>query len=135
MQSMDLDQDTSWSDDMTRLPTNDDETPVVEVRIRGRSVAREVLETILLTLGIFLAVQALVQNFKVEGESMLPTLVDGQYLWVDKVSFTRWDNNLLTHLQDPKTPSDLHYLFGNRPQRGDVIILQPRNHDQDHLNP
>ncbi|MHB9092664.1 MAG: S26 family signal peptidase, partial [Chloroflexota bacterium] len=47
-----------------------------------RSAVREVLETVLLTVLIFLLVRAVVQNFKVEGHSMEPTLHDGQYLLI-----------------------------------------------------
>jgi signal peptidase I len=62
---------------------------------------RDILETALLTLAIFLGVRLGVQNFRVEGFSMEPTLHTGQYLLVDKVS----------------------YMVGE-PQRGDIVVLR-----------
>ena len=44
------------------------------------------LAWILVTLLIFLAVQAVVQNRRVEGESMLPSLQNEEYLLIDKFS-------------------------------------------------
>ncbi len=66
-----------------------------------KAVIRDILETALLTLVIFLAVRLAVQNFRVEGSSMEPTLHTNQYLLVNKVS----------------------YLVGE-PQRGDIVVLR-----------
>lgn len=68
---------------------------------RRRSVVRELLETAILTIGIFLIVKVAVQNFKVEGESMLPNLHNGEYILVNKVDY-------LIH----------------PPERGDVIVFR-----------
>src|SRR5579859_1110694 len=69
--------------------------------IRRRSWVRELLETAILTIAIFLVVRVALQNFKVEGESMMPTLQNGEYILVNKVD----------------------YLF-HGPQRGDVIVFR-----------
>jgi len=69
-----------------------------------RSVVGEILETIVLTLIIFFAIQALVRNFRVVGTSMEPNLHNGQYLIIDKVS----------------------YRFSD-PQVGDVVVFEPPN--------
>jgi signal peptidase I len=66
-----------------------------------KAALRDILETALLTLAIFLGVRLGVQNFRVEGFSMEPTLHTGQYLLVDKVS----------------------YMVGE-PQRGDIVVLR-----------
>jgi signal peptidase I len=68
---------------------------------RRRSVIRELLETAVLTIGIFLIVKVAVQNFKVEGNSMLPNLHNGEYILVNKVDYM------------------LH-----APQRGDVVVFR-----------
>ena len=68
---------------------------------RKRSLLRELAETAVLTIGIFLLVRVAVQNFRVEGESMLPNLHDGEYILVNKID----------------------YLF-HGPQRGDVVVLK-----------
>jgi signal peptidase I len=90
---------------------------------RRPPVFREVAETIILTLLIFFVVRAVVQNFKVEGQSMEPTLGDGQYLLVNKGLYFRYDANFLARLTNPELPTDLRYLF-HGPQRGDIVVFQ-----------
>jgi signal peptidase I len=68
---------------------------------RIKAALRDILETALLTLVIFLAVRFGVQTFRVEGFSMEPTLHSNQYLLVNKVS----------------------YMVGG-PQRGDIIVFR-----------
>ena len=69
-----------------------------------KSALREVIETIVLTVVIFLLIQTVVRNFRVVGNSMEPNLHDGQYLIVDKIS----------------------YRLGEI-KRGDVIVFEPPN--------
>jgi signal peptidase I len=52
-----------------------------------RQLPRELLQTLILTLAIFLVVKLAVQNFRVDGESMLPNLHNGEYILVDKVTY------------------------------------------------
>jgi len=54
-----------------------------------KGALREILETVLLTAVVFLLVHSLVQNFKVEGSSMEPTLHTGQYLLVNKAAYLK----------------------------------------------
>ncbi len=61
---------------------------------------RQVVETIILTLLMFLVMNLAVQNFNVDGYSMEPGLHDQERLMVDKVS----------------------YLF-HKPARGDIIVF------------
>lgn len=68
---------------------------------RRRSFLRELLETAVLTVAIFLVVKIAVQNFKVEGDSMLPNLHNGEYILVNKVD----------------------YMI-NSPQRGDIVVFK-----------
>jgi len=73
---------------------------------RSTKIIREIVETIILTVLIFLLVRLAVQNFRVDGTSMLPTVQNGDLVLVNKVD----------------------YLVGS-PQRGDIIVfhfpLQP----------
>jgi signal peptidase I len=70
----------------------------------GRSLLREIVETALLALIIFLVLNTLTGRFQVRGSSMEPTLQDGQYLVVSKVSY--W----------------------LRPaERGDIVVFRPPN--------
>lgn len=68
---------------------------------RRRSFFRELLETAVLTVAIFLVVRVALQNFKVEGDSMFPTLQNGEYILVNKVDY-----------------------FLHPPHRGDIIVFQ-----------
>lgn len=65
-----------------------------------KSLAREVIVTILLALLIFAVMQATFQSFKVEGESMEPNIHDGQYLLVNKAVY-----------------------FFRPPRRGEVVVF------------
>ena len=67
-----------------------------------RPVVREILQIVLLALVVFFALHFMVQNFRIEGTSMVPNLQNGQYVIVNKIA----------------------YWFGNNPGRGDVIVFQ-----------
>jgi signal peptidase I len=54
---------------------------------RRRTWVRELVETAVLTIAIFLVVRIALQNFKVEGDSMFPTLHDGEYILVNKIDY------------------------------------------------
>ena len=76
-----------------------------------RAFLRETLETIALTLIIFIAIRTGIQNFRIEGYSMEPNFHDGQYLIVSKVDY--WLRS---------------------PERGDVIVfVAPTNNERDYI--
>ena len=98
-----------------------------------RSFVWEIVQTVLLTLLIFLAVRAVVQNFKVEGLSMDPTLASGQYLLINKIGYARVAGTPLEKLFPPSMVSDDGYLFGG-PQRGDIVVFRsPVQPDKDFI--
>ena len=123
--------------------TREEETSHVEgERLNERSrnslvvALRETAETVLLALVIFLLVRAAIQNFKVEGSSMEPTLHSGQYLLVNKIRYFSVDTQKLGKLF-PVLPlgGGLSGLapFGN-PQRGDIIVFHsPRDPGRDFI--
>jgi len=76
-------------------------TPGKRAKAKPGGALREIVETLILTAVIFLAVRVLVQNYKVEGFSMEPTLNDGQYLLINKIGM---------HFQQP--------------HRGDIIVFE-----------
>src|SRR6266516_6612069 len=74
-------------------------------------LVREVIETIVLTILMFLVIRLAVQNFNIEGMSMEPSLHDKELILVDK-----WI-----------------YLF-HAPVRGDVVVFVASPHqDQDYI--
>jgi signal peptidase I len=76
-----------------------------------KSALHEIVETVLLTLLIFLAIRTLIQNFRIEGVSMEPNLHDGQYLIINKLAY---------------------YL--HPPERGDVVVFHyPKNPRRDFI--
>jgi signal peptidase I len=68
----------------------------------GRSLLREILETILLTAILFVVINTLTGRSQVNGSSMEPTLHDGQYLIITKIAY--WFHS---------------------PGRGDIVVLHP----------
>lgn len=63
-------------------------------------IVRDIIETIAITLLIFLIIRLAVESFRVDGQSMEPNFHNNEYVLVDKAA----------------------YLF-QPPQRGDVIIF------------
>ena len=75
------------------------------------SVLKEVLETLILAVVLFVGVNAVVARIRVDGESMEPTLVSGEYVMVNRLS----------------------YRFG-LPQRGDIIVFHfPENPKEEYI--
>ncbi len=78
---------------------------------RFKSALREIVDTVLLMLLIFIVVRVAVHTFRIEGISMEPNLHDGQYLIVNKL---------------------VYYL--HPPQRGDIVVFHyPRNPRRDFI--
>lgn len=90
----------------------------------GRGL-REIAETVILALLIFLLVRAVVQNFQVEGSSMNPTFQHQWYVLVNKSLY--WEINLdtVSKFVPFVDPGDdpTRYLFRG-PKRGDVIVFR-----------
>jgi signal peptidase I len=68
---------------------------------KRRRFVREILEILTLTLLMFLILRFAVQNFRIDGPSMEPSLHNEEYILVDKAA----------------------YLF-HEPERGDVIVFE-----------
>ncbi len=93
-----------------------DNAPVVTT-LMGEAVAprrshllREIVETVLLTVAIFLLVNAATGRFRIEGASMEPNLHDNEYVLIDKISYR------------------LH-----TPERGDVIVFERQGNERDYI--
>jgi len=100
---------------------------------RTKTVVREVVETVMLALLVFLCVRASFQNFKVDGSSMYPTLENGQFLIVNKLVYSEVDMEKLSNfipLISASSGEKRNVFHG--PERGDIVVLQdPRKPEQD----
>ena len=112
----------------------DAETHVtVASKPKSGGLAWELLQTIVLTLAIFLGVRSVVQNFRVEGASMEPTLETGQYLLISKASYFHVDGTFLERFLPTTHQGSAEYLFSG-PQRGDIVVFRaPTQPDKDFI--
>jgi signal peptidase I len=75
------------------------------------SMARELIETVVLSLIIFLLIRQVVQNYRIENHSMEPNFYEGQFVLVNKLA----------------------YRLG-QPERGDVVVFHnPSNTSEDYI--
>jgi signal peptidase I len=115
------------------VPAEGGEISVREVHYGGKSIAHELIEAVVLSLLIFLLVQSVVQNRKVVGHSMDPTLHDEEHLLIDRASYFRYDTNFFPRLLGTSgLPDNEQYLL-NGPQRGDIIVFRPPVDEQDYI--
>lgn len=75
---------------------------------------RELAESAVLALLLFLGLQVSLQNFRVEGHSMEPTLHQGEYVMVSKLSYRLEALEALPLLGEWFRP----------PRRGDVVVFR-----------
>ena len=115
------------SDVDTLAPTTTDEeaeeTSSQAERKQG-SMVREIIETLLLALIIFVAVRAVVLNFRVDGLSMTPNLQDNEMLLVNRNAYVSFDSWALVDwlpFVDHEEENTVH-LF-DPPQRGDIVVF------------
>lgn len=72
---------------------------------------RELLETIVLSLVIFLLIRLVIQNYRIESHSMQPNFFEGQFILVNKLAFKLGE-----------------------PSRGEVIVFHnPGNVEEDYI--
>ncbi len=102
------------------------ETTTAAPRNTGAHIAREIVETLLLALLIFLAVRMVVLNFRVDGLSMDPNLDDGEMLLVNRNAYFHFDLNDLRNILpgEDREGDDIVYPF-DPPERGDIIVFDP----------
>lgn len=102
------------------------QTSATEGKKKSSSMVREVIETLLLALLIFVAVRAVVLNFRVDGQSMDSALANNEMLLVNRNAYFGFDQdqwlNWLPGVDYDE--DDTWYPFGT-PERGDVVVLSP----------
>ena len=95
----------------------------------GRAL-REIIETVLLAAIIFFGVRLLVLNFKVDGSSMLPNLVDKELLLVNRNAYSDIDlNRWFNHIPGVDREGAWVIWEFDPPERGDIIVFNPPNGD------
>jgi signal peptidase I len=95
-------------------------------RRRRGGVAREIIETALIAIIIFVAVRSVVLNFRVDGSSMLPNLVDGEMLLVNRNAYESFDlYTLVDWLPGVEHANAKEITPFDGPNRGDIIVFDP----------
>ncbi|MCA9834728.1 MAG: signal peptidase I [Thermomicrobiales bacterium] len=93
---------------------------------KTRSFLRDIVETAIVAILIYLLIHSTVLNFVVEGSSMQPTLQSGDRILVNRNAYGTFDlGDLVDWL--PFVP-DQHWftiIDWGEPERGDVIVLTP----------
>jgi signal peptidase I len=93
----------TYAPDTTAPHAGPDATDEPSASRRGLGCLLEIVETLVLTLVIYLLIHNFIaQPFEVEQESMVPTIVENEYVLIDKI-----------------TPRFDEY------QRGDIVVFQP----------
>ena len=98
-----------------------------------RAVIRELFETVILALLIFLALQFSVRTYRVEGSSMQPTLDHGEYVLVNKLVYLRFDPRGLADLVPLLEVDGGRTVFPiHEPRRGEIVIFEfPQDRSRD----
>jgi signal peptidase I len=108
------------------LPVDDRSIDIAEIKGGGKTLLREIVETILITLLLFVGIQSAIQSRWVDGESMEPTLHPQERLLIDRVSYLRWQDVPFLGLFAPApAQAEPPYVLGQGPQRGDIVVLHP----------
>jgi signal peptidase I len=111
-------------------PVQNAEAPSLPQPSRGENIVavlREMVETVIFALLVFLVVQSVSRNYKVQSISMQPNLYEGQYVVVNRVVFA--NGPLIDALKRTAGKYDLgrKVLDGifHSPQRGEIIVFTP----------
>ncbi len=101
----------------------------------GLRMAREIVETVLLAVVLYVGVRTVVMPYQVDGASMEPNLVNHERVLVNRLAY--WDVDLNTPLNwIPGVDREGSWTFTpfGGVSRGDVIVLEPPlDHDQPYI--
>jgi signal peptidase I len=104
--------------------TNDSSASSTTVEKKQSSMVREIVETLILALIIFIAVRSVVLNFRVDGLSMTPSLDNNEMLLVNRNAYFNFDSNAVIDWLPlvERDGENITYPFGP-PERGDIIVF------------
>lgn len=104
-------------------------SPVAAPRPSGGTTgraAREILETLLLAVVIFVGVRLVVLNFRVDGLSMAPNLHNREMLLVNRNAYFHFDlNGVLDALPGVERDDERILYPFDPPERGDIVVFDP----------
>jgi len=94
-------------------------------RKKKRPLVRELIETIILAGLIFALIQATIQNYQVEGSSMVPTLAPGECVLTNKITYSHFSPGRYFGYdgESNKYQNDKVFLLGP-PQHGDIVVFK-----------
>ncbi len=89
------------------------------------ATVRELIETALFILLVFLILRGVVQTFRIDGQSMEPNLHSQQYILVNKIIFFHFDANAPLRLLPEWNDLAPNIIYPFRmPERGDIVVLE-----------
>jgi signal peptidase I len=99
---------------------------------------REILETLVFALLVFMLIRAIWQPFRVEGSSMEPNIHDGQYLVINQIVYSQaWPVEMIKKAaRETGLGIQIVDRLFHDPQRGDIIVFIPPNNpgrDKDYI--
>jgi signal peptidase I len=97
-----------------------------------KEFTREIIETVAIALFLVLVIQAAVQNYRVEGPSMEPQLINGDRVIVSRTVYTEIDPGRISRFIPGVNAKagDVWRPFGG-PSRGDVVVFKfPKDETQ-----
>ena len=89
-----------------------------------RLFIKEILETLAIAVVAFIIINTSLQNYMVEGKSMVPNIGDNDYLLVNKLSYMEF-NKLLT--------KDGLNFRSEDPRRADIVVFKQKKMSGKHL--
>jgi signal peptidase I len=114
------------SSTMNSTPPDGTSTSSTKPERKQTSALREIIETALLALLIFVLVRSFVLNFKVDGRSMLPTFQNSEMLLVNRNAYRAidaWD--FIDWIPGVDERNSTPMLDFGDPVRGDVVVFTP----------
>ena len=100
--------------------------PIGIIANEMRSTIREIVQTLALTALAFLMLQTIAKNYRVEGPSMDPGLIDSQLVIVNRAVYLNINLDRLSgYLPYVEPPDDINFLYlFDSPKRGDIIVFR-----------
>ena len=91
----------------------------------SRLIIREIAETFVIVMLVFLALQITIRTYQVEGYSMAPTMHHTDYVLVNKIVYTKFEKNILNNFMPLVDMESEEVMFPfHSPQRGEIVIFK-----------